>query len=35
MFSFNRAAAAIRMALCQLHRIQFDAPWRNRRVGRC
>ena len=31
----RRAAAAIRLALCQLYHIQFDAPWEDPPLGRC
>ena len=31
----RRIAAAIRLALCQLHHVQFDAPWNGRQSGRC
>ena len=31
---FTDLAETIRVALCKLHEIQFDAPW-NPRVGGC
>ncbi|HEX9933183.1 MAG TPA: hypothetical protein VGB08_10115 [Allosphingosinicella sp.] len=33
--SVRRALAAIDAGFCKLNRIQFDAPWRTERRGRC
>ena len=31
--AFKRLAAVIRLSLCKLNEIQFDAPWAPRRGG--
>jgi len=33
--ALRRGLASLDQAFCKLNRIQFDAPWREDRAGRC